>query len=67
MESMLHMSMRGVGMVRRFLVFAGLMVICRFVMMSCCMFMMLGRFPVMHCCFRRHGCLLRRWLDVPEQ
>ena len=51
MMGCMHMvSMREVGMVRGFLVNAGFMVLCRFLMMMSGVLVMLGGFFVMFCC-----------------
>ena len=47
----MHMvSMRNVGMVRGFLVSAGFVVLCRFLMMTSGVLVVLGGFLVMVCC-----------------
>ena len=48
-DRLLAMAMREVGMVRRFLVSAGFMVLGRFFMMTCGVLVMLGGFFVMGC------------------
>ena len=47
-------SVRDVGMMRRFFVAPALMVLGRFFVMSCGMFMMLRRFQMMFCTFLAH-------------
>jgi hypothetical protein len=49
-DRLLAMAMREVGMVRGFLVRAGLMVLGRFLMMTRGVLVMLGGFFVMSCC-----------------
>jgi hypothetical protein len=49
-DRLLAMAMCEVGMVRRFLVSAGFMVLCRFLVMTRGVLMMLSRFFVMGCC-----------------
>ena len=50
MGGMLMVSTRNVGMVRGFLVSAGFMVLCRFLMMMSGVLVMLSGFFVMFCC-----------------
>jgi hypothetical protein len=49
-DRLLAMAMREVGMVRRFLVSAGFMVLGRFLMMTRGVLVMLGGFFMMGCC-----------------
>ena len=54
----MHMvSMRSVGMVRGFLVSTGFVVLCRFLVMTSGVLVMLGGFFVMFCCLFGHGFL----------
>jgi hypothetical protein len=49
MRGMVHMALRGVGVVRRGFMIVSFVMCCRFAMVPSCMVMMFGRFVVMFC------------------
>jgi len=51
MGCMFMMSMRDMSMMRSFLMIAGLVVFCSFLMVTSCVLMMFGSFGMMFCCF----------------
>lgn len=54
MGRMLFMSMRGMCMMRGFLVIARLVMFGSFLVVTSCLLVVFGSFSVMFCCFSRH-------------
>jgi hypothetical protein len=67
MHRVVSVPMSGMGVMRRLFVSARIIMLCGLLMVSGRMLMVLGRLPVMFCCFSGHGCLLADLMNVVKR